>query len=277
MKNTRFKQMLTAIFSVVLLLCCSAGYAENIDPDSDGSRYAWAENVGWINFQPSLGSGVTVTDSAVTGYAWAENIGWISLNPTGGGVTNDGSGNLGGYAWAENAGWINFNPTGAGVTIDSTTGVFSGYAWGENIGWISFAPTSGGVKTSWRGASGDDGGAGGGDDSTCFISTAAFGSYMEPHVKVLRDFRDACLLTSRVGAAFVRLYYKYSPPAADFIAGRGALRGVARMSLLPLVGVSWMAVHFGPWATLALVALLVGLTGVTGVVAARRLRLGRDA
>ena len=27
--------------------------AENIDPANDGSQYAWAENVGWINFSPS--------------------------------------------------------------------------------------------------------------------------------------------------------------------------------------------------------------------------------
>ncbi len=79
-------------------------FAENIDPDSDGSQYAWGENVGWINFQPSFGPGVTVTDSTVEGYAWGENIGWISLSPTNGGIVNDGNGNLSGYAWGENVG-----------------------------------------------------------------------------------------------------------------------------------------------------------------------------
>ena len=67
MKNRLFRQTLTAIISVVLLLFCSAGLAENIDPDNDGSQYPWGENVGWINFEPSFGSGVTVTDSAVEG------------------------------------------------------------------------------------------------------------------------------------------------------------------------------------------------------------------
>jgi hypothetical protein len=157
---------LGVFFSVVLLLFCSTVYAGNIDPDNDGSKYAWGENVGWINFEPSLGSGVTVTDSAVEGYAWGENIGWINLSTTNGGVDNDGNGNLSGYAWGENVGWINFAPTGAGVTIDPSTGVFSGYAWGENIGWINFSPTSGGVKTSWSG--GSNGGSGG-----CFIGIAA--------------------------------------------------------------------------------------------------------
>ena len=42
------------IFSVVLLLFCSTGYAGNVDPDNDGSRYAWAENAGWLNLEPSF-------------------------------------------------------------------------------------------------------------------------------------------------------------------------------------------------------------------------------
>jgi hypothetical protein len=159
------------IYSLLLMLSVVwlAGgvvFAENIDPDNDGSQYAWGENVGWINFQPSFGPGVTVTDSAMTGYAWAENVGWINLSSSYGGVSNDGSGNLSGYAWSENTGWISFScsNTGScglanyGVNIDPNTGVFSGYAWGENIGWINFATITGGsVKTSWRADSDGDG------------------------------------------------------------------------------------------------------------------------
>lgn len=137
---------------ITFLLFPLVAFAENIDPDNDGSQYAWGENVGWINFEPSSqGGGVTVTDLAVTGKAWGENIGWINLSPATGGVINDGNGNLSGYAWGENVGWINFGPTNAGVRIDSATGLFSGKAWGENIGWINFAPNGKPVKTSWRG------------------------------------------------------------------------------------------------------------------------------
>jgi hypothetical protein len=144
------KNYVIFLLSVFLLFPLVAS-AENIDPDNDGSQYAWGENVGWINFEPSQGEGVTVTDSAVTGKAWGENIGWINLSPATGGVVNDGAGNLSGYAWGENVGWINFGPTNAGVKIDPATGAFSGKAWEENIGWINFAPDGKPVKTSWRG------------------------------------------------------------------------------------------------------------------------------
>lgn len=83
----------------------------------------------------------------------------------------------------------------------------------------------------------------GGSSSGCFIATAAFGSYMEPHVMILRDFRDRLLLTNPVGKAFVRFYYTCSPPVADFIAEYGALRAIVRVGLMPVVGISYLALH----------------------------------
>ena len=161
------KLMILLLFGSISLTHVVVG-AENIDPDDDGSQYPYGENVGWLNFEPQQGGGVTVSDAQLIGYVWAENIGWINLNPTNGGVVNDGDGNLSGYAWGENIGWINFAPTGAGVTIDPDTGIFSGYAWGENIGWINFAPTGGGMKTSWRGTAVDSDGDGVPDNNDAF-------------------------------------------------------------------------------------------------------------
>jgi len=85
---------------------------------------------------------------------------------------------------------------------------------------------------------GKTGGGGGGGGGGCFIATAAFGSYMEPHVKVLREFRDDVLLSNGLGTRFVELYYTYSPPIADFIAGHETIRVMVRWSLLP-VGAAW--------------------------------------
>ena len=65
----------------------------------------------------------------------------------------------------------------------------------------------------------------------CFIATAAYGDQHAPEVTQLRKFRDDVLLRSRLGAAFVRLYYTVSPPVARLIARRPRLRMATRKVL----------------------------------------------
>ena len=129
---------------ILVFLSASLALGENIDPYENGSQYAYGLNVGWLDFEPGEGPGVTVGASRLSGFVWGESIGWINLSPAYGGVVNDGAGVLSGYAWGQNVGWINFNPqvsgdpTHYGVVIDHE-GDFDGWAWGQNIGWIRFA------------------------------------------------------------------------------------------------------------------------------------------
>jgi hypothetical protein len=74
-----------------------------------------------------------------------------------------------------------------------------------------------------------------GNDSKCFIATAAYGSSFSPKVKVLRNFRDAYLLTNAAGRGFVSWYYRISPPIADVIAKDDRLRMITRGILTPIV------------------------------------------
>ncbi len=97
---------------------------------------------------------------------------------------------------------------------------------------------------------------GGGGGGGCSIATAAFGSSMEKHVTILKDFRDNYLLPSTMGRMFVNTYYKYSPPVAHFIEKHETLRGLVRMGLMPLVVISYSTIHFGPVTTLTMLVVL---------------------
>ena len=91
---------------------------------------------------------------------------------------------------------------------------------------------------------------------------------MEPQVLILREFRDRFMLSNVLGKGFVRLYYTYSPPIAKFIAKHDSLRAMVRISLLPVVGVSWVVLMIGPASTMALILLL--FSGFIGFVWFRR-------
>jgi hypothetical protein len=98
-------------------------------------------------------------------------------------------------------------------------------------------------------SSGESGGGGG-----CFIATAAFGSYLDPHVYVLRQFRDHVLLKNAMGKAFVKFYYKHSPPFADYIRQHDSLRMITRWALTPLIfGIQY------PWMSAVLIIAMVAI------------------
>ena len=69
----------------------------------------------------------------------------------------------------------------------------------------------------------------------CFIATAAYGSYLAPHVQTLRKFRDDILLQFPAGKWLVTQYYTYSPDMAELIENNDTLKQFTRALLLPLV------------------------------------------
>jgi uncharacterized repeat protein (TIGR02543 family) len=73
-------------------------------------------------------------------------------------------------------------------------------------------------------------------DIFCFIAAAAYGTPAAEQVDVLREFRDVVLLESAAGSRFVALYYRLSPPVADFVAGSGLATTLVREFLVdPIV------------------------------------------
>jgi hypothetical protein len=85
---------------------------------------------------------------------------------------------------------------------------------------------------------------------------------LEPHVVALRQFRDQYLERTGLGRAFIRLYYRYSPPVAAVIAEHEWLRFLVRMLLTPLV----LAIAF-PLGALTLTGLMAVMLLVRRILA----------
>ena len=69
----------------------------------------------------------------------------------------------------------------------------------------------------------------------CFIATAVYGNYSHPNVMALRNFRDRYLVTNGLGRRFVNLYYKVSPPIAEYLKTAPIKAGLVRIALTPIV------------------------------------------
>ena len=104
----------------------------------------------------------------------------------------------------------------------------------------------------------------------CFIATAAYGTPMAKEVEILREFRDEYLLTNPAGQALVDVYYKVSPPIAEFITEHPSLKPIVRAGLLPAVAISTVAVNTSPAEKTAIGGLLVLASVALAVWATKR-------
>jgi hypothetical protein len=99
----------------------------------------------------------------------------------------------------------------------------------------------------------------------CFIATAAYGYYDEPHVKLLREFRDRYLLPHSIGKWSVGIYYKYSPNVAQFIVRHDWAKKGVRVALLPMIGISYLMITTSAIEK-SLLLLLVMFIPVIGLI-----------
>ena len=64
----------------------------------------------------------------------------------------------------------------------------------------------------------------------CFIATACYGENSN-EVRILQNWRDKTLLENKYSEKIVNLYYKISPPIADYILDKPTIKRVVRKSL----------------------------------------------
>jgi len=73
----------------------------------------------------------------------------------------------------------------------------------------------------------------------CFIATVCYRDPLAKELQVFRSFRDKVLLKHLLGRLFVSLYYRFSPPVADFLAEQPILAELIRKYLLD-VAIGWL-------------------------------------
>ena len=140
--------------------------------------------------------------------------------------------------WWNGDGWVPCSPDAASgvdttdITIDNRD--YSGYMWAKITATTtpSLADLWG---TPWGGYGHPtevDGVCG------CFIATAAYDTDTAKELDILREFRNTILLPNSLGTKFVSLYYKTSPPIANFISQHEVLRTAVRVGFVdPIVAI----------------------------------------
>ena len=132
------------------------------------------------------------------------------------------------FSWDGTA-WVQCSDSG--VNITSTNG-YSGYMWAK-IRATDTTPSLADLQETPFGGYGHPSST---PQPPCFIATAAYGTDTAEEIDILREFRDAVLLPNSLGAKFVSLYYKTSPPIADFISQHEVLRTAVRVGFVdPIV------------------------------------------
>jgi hypothetical protein len=134
------------------------------------------------------------------------------------------------FGWSGTA-WVECS--NSDVNTASTNG-YSGYIWA--IITDDTTPSLEDLEGHALGDGGTEGPSQPPGGGGCFIATAAYGTDTARQLDILREFRDEVLLPNSLGTKLVSLYYKTSPPIADFISQNEVLRTVVRVGFVePIV------------------------------------------
>jgi hypothetical protein len=193
-----------------------------VDNETDGSAYIWKHlpPLKYLLAAHSVGGG-TVTTPGHTAFANVNSDGkYIFFYPgTGNTVVN--------LVATPASGWEFDKWTGDVGTIASVNAATTTITLKPDVDHKDYE-----VTATFKISSGGGGGGG------CFIATAAYGTPTAKQLDVLRAFRDDVLLKSTVGSRLVDLYYRTSPPIANFISQHNVVRTLVRELLVdPIVRV----------------------------------------
>jgi hypothetical protein len=221
-------------------------------PDEGYQFLKWTGNISTITDVNAASTTITMNDSySITANfeSWhPEPMALLTISSTtGGSVTIPGEGTF-------------LYPLGADVTLVAEA--VSGYNftnWSGDVSTIAdvYAASTTITMDSSYSIRADFSGVG-----RCFIATAAYGTPMAEEIQILREFRDEYLLTNALGQALVDVYYRVSPPIAQFITEYPSLKPIVRAGLVPAVAMSTVAVNSTPLEKIAIISLLV-LVSVT--------------
>ena len=228
--------------------------------DSNSANNSWTYSIGVENPAPVI-SGIFPASATAGGAAF-------TLTVNGSGFSNDSGVRVRWNGSDRTTTFVSFTQLTADIPATDITGA------GTRVVTV-FNPTPGGgtsnEATFTINAAPTPGGGGGSSGNMCFIATAAFGSPVERHVRILRDFRDRYLFKNSIGTALVNFYYKASPPIAKIIAQNSALRLLTRAGLMPAIGAAYLSLHFGLGN--ALLMMFVFITALISLIWITRRKL----
>jgi hypothetical protein len=241
-------------------------YIHRIDPETNtidlskrlsgtGGHYSYSDMTGVVltTIVPRIGTWTVIHGSNETDTTW-ETISWTSEEPEGTLIKVEARSYHNQSFWSawetvENGVPLTKTPEGRyveiRVTLQSFTGDQSPFLYDLTVKPAEPVPP-------------------------CFIATAAYGTPMAGEIQILRELRDEYLLTNPLGQALVDLYYRVSPPIAEFIADHPSLKPIVRAGLLPAVVMSTIAVNTTQAEKAATISLLVLVSVVVAIWATRR-------